>query len=156
VIHDTNPALEIPFGFAGGLKDSHTGLIRFGYRDYEPETGRWTARDTIGFAGGDTNLYGYVGGSPIQFVDPSGLRQYLFVRPRPSNTPYSRQIRKNNSRELRRRNIDNQIDMLLEKNKLDLETTQDIIELLTLLIENTNTDRAEKMFPTKCVQWVCP
>ena len=76
VIHDTNPALEIPFGFAGGLKDSHTGLIRFGYRDYEPETGRWTARDPIGFAGGYTNLYGYVGGSPIQFVDPTGLECY--------------------------------------------------------------------------------
>ena len=38
---------------------------RFGYRDRDPETGRWTARDPIGFAGGDTNLYGYVLGDPV-------------------------------------------------------------------------------------------
>jgi len=83
VIADTNPAMDIPFGFAGGLKDNHTGLTRFGYRDFDPETGRWTARDPIGFAGGDTNLYGYVGGSPVQFIDPEGeskkLAEILFV-----------------------------------------------------------------------------
>ncbi|MAE34752.1 MAG: hypothetical protein CMH97_05795 [Oceanospirillaceae bacterium] len=56
VIADSNPRHELPFGFAGGLYDQHTGLIRFGFRDYDPETGRWTARDPIGFAGGDTNL----------------------------------------------------------------------------------------------------
>ena len=73
VIEDSNPSFSIPFGFAGGLQDSDTGLIRFGYRDYDPETGRWTARDPIGFAGGDTNLYGYVLGDPINFIDPDGL-----------------------------------------------------------------------------------
>jgi len=52
------------------IKD--TGLIRFGYRDYDPETGRWTARDPIGFEGGDSNLYGYVLGDPINLVDPTG------------------------------------------------------------------------------------
>ena len=73
VIEDSNPSFSIPFGFAGGLQDSDTGLIRFGYRDYDPETGRWTARDPIGFAGGDTNLYGYVLGDPINFIDSNGL-----------------------------------------------------------------------------------
>jgi len=38
-------------------------IVRFGARDYDPETGRWTAKDPIMFAGGDANLYGYVGGS---------------------------------------------------------------------------------------------
>ncbi len=28
-------------------------------RDYDPETGRWTAKDAILFSGGDYNLYGY-------------------------------------------------------------------------------------------------
>lgn len=28
--------------------------------DYDPTVGRWTTKDPIGFAGGDTNLYGYV------------------------------------------------------------------------------------------------
>ncbi|ACE86231.1 Rhs family protein [Cellvibrio japonicus Ueda107] len=73
IIEDSNPEFQIPFGFAGGLKDDDTGLIRFGYRDYDPETGRWTARDPIGFEGGDTNLYGYVLGDPINWVDIDGL-----------------------------------------------------------------------------------
>jgi len=73
VISDSAPEISIPFGFAGGLADSDTGLVRFGYRDYDPETGRWTARDPIGFAGGDTNLYGYVFSDPINYFDPTGL-----------------------------------------------------------------------------------
>ncbi|NLT49623.1 MAG: RHS repeat-associated core domain-containing protein [Ignavibacteria bacterium] len=43
------------FGFAGGLYDSETGLTRFGARDYNPEIGRWTAKDPIGFGGGQSN-----------------------------------------------------------------------------------------------------
>jgi len=72
IIADSNPTHELPFGFAGGLYDQHTGLIRFGFRDYDPETGRWTARDPIGFAGGDTNLYGYVLGDPVMGLDIDG------------------------------------------------------------------------------------
>lgn len=73
ITQDSNPEFAIPFGFAGGLQDADTGLIRFGYRDYDPLTGRWTARDPIGFAGGDTNLYGYVLGDPVNSIDPFGL-----------------------------------------------------------------------------------
>jgi RHS repeat-associated protein len=76
VISDSNPEFSIPFGFAGGLKDSDTRLIRFGFRDYDPQTGRWTARDPIGFSGGDSNLYGYVFSDPIQYVDPLGLETW--------------------------------------------------------------------------------
>jgi len=32
------------------------------------------SEDPIGFAGGDLNLYAYVGGSPLMRVDPSGLK----------------------------------------------------------------------------------
>ncbi|HLG56456.1 MAG TPA: hypothetical protein VI485_14055 [Vicinamibacterales bacterium] len=35
VIQDSNPGWQ-PFGFAGGLYDPDTGLIRFGARDYDP------------------------------------------------------------------------------------------------------------------------
>jgi RHS repeat-associated protein len=72
VMLDTNPGFQ-PFGFAGGLYDPQTGLLRFGARDYDPETGRWTSKDPIGFAGGGSNLYGYVLADPINAADPSGL-----------------------------------------------------------------------------------
>jgi type VI secretion system secreted protein VgrG len=71
VILDTNPGFQ-PFGFAGGLYDHQTGLVLFGTRDYDPRIGRWTAKDPIGFDGGDTNLYGYVGNDPINLLDPEG------------------------------------------------------------------------------------
>jgi RHS repeat-associated protein len=72
VILDTNPGFQ-PFGFAGGLYDRDTKLTRFGVRDYDAETGRWTARDPIRFSGRDTNLYEYVLNDPVNRMDPSGL-----------------------------------------------------------------------------------
>ena len=73
IIGDTIQAFKIPFGFAGGLHDRDTGLVRFGFRDYDPDVGRWTAKDPIFFAGNDTDLYGYVLNDPVNFVDPLGM-----------------------------------------------------------------------------------
>jgi RHS repeat-associated protein len=75
VIDDTAPGFQ-PFGYAGGEYDHLTGLTRFGARDYDPTLGRWTARDPIAFEGGDTNLYAYVGGDPVNGVDVTGLEVY--------------------------------------------------------------------------------
>lgn len=72
VLSDTAPGLQ-PFGFAGGLYDADTGLTRFYSRDYEAATGRWTSRDAILFAGGDTNLYAYCGNDPVNDLDPFGF-----------------------------------------------------------------------------------
>jgi hypothetical protein len=47
-------------------------LVRFGYRDYEPATGRWTAKDPIFFKGG-LNPFGYVQNNPVNYRDPYGL-----------------------------------------------------------------------------------
>jgi RHS repeat-associated protein len=73
IINDTNPAFTVPFGFAGGLHDRDTKLVRFGYRDYGPDIGSWTAKDPVLFYGGDTNLYGYCLNDPINVIDPEGL-----------------------------------------------------------------------------------
>jgi RHS repeat-associated protein len=72
VITDTNPGFQ-PFGFGGGIYDVETKLVRFGRRDYDAVTGRWTARDPTFFAGGSTNLYGYSGNDPLNWIDPYGL-----------------------------------------------------------------------------------
>ena len=73
ILQDTNQNFKVPFGFAGGLHDRDTNLVHFGYREYDPLTGKWTAKDPIDFSGGDTNLYGYVLGDPVNFIDPTGL-----------------------------------------------------------------------------------
>ncbi|MCI5136554.1 MAG: RHS repeat-associated core domain-containing protein [Candidatus Electrothrix sp. AW2] len=75
ILSDSNPAFAVPFGFAGGLHDRDTGLVKFGFRDYDPAIGRWVAKDPILFAGGDVDLYGYVLGDPVNFVDPDGLKK---------------------------------------------------------------------------------
>ncbi|HEY6339774.1 MAG TPA: RHS repeat-associated core domain-containing protein [Candidatus Sulfotelmatobacter sp.] len=71
VITDTNPGFQ-PFGFAGGLNDQDSKLIRFGDRDYNPAVGRWTANDPILFGGGNSNLYAYVFNDPINYTDADG------------------------------------------------------------------------------------
>ncbi len=69
---DTNPGFQ-PFGFAGGLYDPQTGLVRFGARDYDARVGRWTAKDPLLFRGGQTSLYAYAGLDPVNRLDPEGL-----------------------------------------------------------------------------------
>ncbi len=72
IVTDTNLGFQ-SFGFAGGLYDRDTKLVRFGVRDYDAEVGRWTAKDPILFYGGQLDLYGYVLNDPINRRDPSGL-----------------------------------------------------------------------------------
>jgi RHS repeat-associated protein len=71
VTSDSNPGFQ-PFGFAGGLYDRDTRLVRFGKRDYDAATGRWTSKDSVGFEGG-LNWYEYCTSDPVNCVDPSGL-----------------------------------------------------------------------------------
>jgi len=72
-------AWPIPFGFAGGLYDADTGLVRFGARDYDPRIGRWTSKDPIRWEGGQANLYAYVGNDPLTFSDPEGKFVFLAI-----------------------------------------------------------------------------
>ncbi len=70
VTGDTSPGFQ-PFGFAGGLYDSDTGLVHFGARDYDPALGRFVAKDPTGLAGG-LNVYAYAANDPINFIDRDG------------------------------------------------------------------------------------
>lgn len=61
-----------PFRFSTKYQDDETDLLYYGYRFYNPSTGRWPNRDPIGELGG-YNLYGFVGNDPIRRVDLFGL-----------------------------------------------------------------------------------
>jgi RHS repeat-associated protein len=72
---------RLPFGFAGGIHDDATKLVRFGAREYDARTGRWLSKDEARFGGGE-NFYEYAGGDPVNSVDldgrkPSVARQAL-------------------------------------------------------------------------------
>lgn len=69
VLSDSSPGFS-PFGFAGGLSDGDTDLVRFGARDYDALTGRWTSRDPIHDRNG--NYFIYAGSDPINRTDSPG------------------------------------------------------------------------------------
>jgi RHS repeat-associated protein len=57
--------------YAGKERDRATGLHAYPQRYYAPWLGRWLTPDPIGPAGG-LNLYEFVSGDPIGYVDPDG------------------------------------------------------------------------------------
>jgi len=65
--------VDCVFGFTGRLHDAATGFGNNTNRWYDPVSGTWTSQDPIGFAGDPSNLYRYVGNSPVEFTDSSGL-----------------------------------------------------------------------------------
>ena len=53
-------------------KPDATGTYYRRNRSYDPNTARFTQEDPLGLAGG-LNVYGFVGGDPVDFSDPFGL-----------------------------------------------------------------------------------
>jgi RHS repeat-associated protein len=60
-----------PFMFSTKFYDWETGLLYYGYRFYNPSTGRWPSRDPIKDPTG-LNLYGYVDNDPSDYFDTDG------------------------------------------------------------------------------------
>ncbi len=61
-----------PYCYTGREFDSHD-LYYYRARYYDPSVGRFISSDPIEFLAGDFNFYRYVGGDPVNFVDPTGL-----------------------------------------------------------------------------------
>lgn len=68
---DTNDGRLFSFRFSTKYFDFEIGLY-YGYRYYDPLTGRWPSRDPIEEEGG-VNLYGFVGNDAVDIVDLFGL-----------------------------------------------------------------------------------
>jgi RHS repeat-associated protein len=61
------------FGYAGMFTNTDSGLYLTLFRPYDPVSGRWLSRDPIGETSDPQgNLYAYVSGDPVNYVDPEG------------------------------------------------------------------------------------
>jgi RHS repeat-associated protein len=74
VVTKSDTSFEFRYGFTGREYDGETGLDYYRARYYDSGNGRFISEDPIGFDAGDSNLTRYVGNSPTNLVDPSGLR----------------------------------------------------------------------------------
>ncbi|MDT9221447.1 MAG: RHS repeat-associated core domain-containing protein, partial [Limnospira sp. PMC 1240.20] len=66
-------AAEFPHRFSTKYTESETGWLYYGFRYYDPETGRWPNRDPIEERGG-YNLYGFVFNDAFNWFDDYGTR----------------------------------------------------------------------------------
>jgi RHS repeat-associated protein len=67
----TAPAFKFNLRFAGQYADEESNLNYNYFRNYQPNQGRYSQNDPIGLAGG-WNMYAYVDGDPLSFIDPEG------------------------------------------------------------------------------------
>jgi RHS repeat-associated protein len=73
ILSQTSSANQPRFAFGGMQLDTATGLYYDSARYYDSSTGQFISQDPSGFAGGNTNLQGYVNNDPVNLIDPTGL-----------------------------------------------------------------------------------
>ncbi|GLQ95536.1 RHS repeat-associated core domain-containing protein [Dyella acidisoli] len=78
---------NVDIGLPGQVYDSNTGNWSNGFRDYDSSNGRFLESDPIGLSGG-VNTYAYVGGDPLDNVDPSGLATMVLVGGSTAGNPF--------------------------------------------------------------------
>jgi RHS repeat-associated protein len=62
------------YRYTGKERDDETRLYYYGARQYIPWLGRWASADPAGMADGP-NLFAYVSGNPVRFIDTAGSEQ---------------------------------------------------------------------------------
>ena len=72
VTSESNPQINFRFGYTGRERDGESGLYYYRDRYYDAAVGQFLSEDPIGFLGNDVNVRRYVGGSPVDQVDPFG------------------------------------------------------------------------------------
>ena len=72
LLAQTDPTFGTLYSFTGREYDTETDLLHYRSRYYTASIGRFISEDTIGFSGGDANLFRYALNSPYIIVDPFG------------------------------------------------------------------------------------
>ncbi len=69
--------------YCGYFFDAETAIYQVRNRYYDSSLSTWISRDPIGYAARCANLYEYVGDSPTNRTDPSGLQYFPYIPPPP-------------------------------------------------------------------------
>jgi len=77
---EAGQSTDNPFQFTGRENDG-TDLQFNRARYYSPAMARFISQDPAGFIGSGPNLYHYVGGAPLDFIDPTGEMELPFEVP---------------------------------------------------------------------------
>ena len=78
--NDSDGSAFSALGWTGRIHDTfaESGSLQWnGHRVYNSELATWMTEDPIGYAGDPSNLYRYVGNSPTNYVDPTGMDRYM-------------------------------------------------------------------------------
>ncbi|MEG3863740.1 RHS repeat domain-containing protein, partial [Microcoleus sp. herbarium12] len=118
VVSQSNAAFGSRYGFTGREFDAETGLSYYRSRYYSAGMGRFIGEDSVGFDGGDANLYRYVKNSPLNSTDPFGFYGKLIE-------PQKRKIRYNVGTETKTANEIKDVKKDVDKNPSNVSIESD-------------------------------